>query len=128
MFNVLLQVSWKFNFSIKTITNMLELNYRVVQTELEHSMQSHMFCIFVYRLQVHAKCFRILTLYMNNLELDNNLPQQEIRQTLIRIWVFFLSFFFRFNTFSVVFSSLRKNRETLFVRNLFKVPNIIGTV
>ena len=89
VFKVLLQVSWKFNFSIETISNTLELNYRAALIELEHGMQSHMSCIFVYILQIHAKCFRILTLYVNNLEPDNNLSQKEIRQVHIRIWSFF---------------------------------------
>ena len=48
VFKVLLQVSWKFNFSIETVSNTLEPNYRVALMELEHSMQSHMSCIFVY--------------------------------------------------------------------------------
>ena len=73
MFNALFQVSWKFNFAIETISNTsLEPNYRVALIELEHRVQSHMSCIFVCILQIHAKCFRIPTLYVNNLELDNN--------------------------------------------------------
>ena len=73
VFKVLFRVFWKFNFSIKTISKTsLEPNYRVALIELEHRMQSYMSCIFVCILQIHAKCFCIPTLYVNNLELDNN--------------------------------------------------------
>ena len=73
MFKVLFRVFWKFNFSIKTISKTsLEPNYRIALIELEHRMQSYMSCIFVSILQIHVKFFRIPTLYVNNLELDNN--------------------------------------------------------
>ena len=73
VFKVLFPVFWKFNFSIETINKTsLEPNYRVALIELEHGMQSYMSYIFVCILQIHAKCFCIPTLYVNNLELDNN--------------------------------------------------------
>ena len=73
VFKALFRVFWKFNFSIETISKTsLEPNYRVALVELEHRMRSYMSCVFVCILQMHAKCFRIPTLYVNNLELDNN--------------------------------------------------------
>ena len=72
VFKVSFRVFWKFNFSIKTISKTsLEPNYKDALIELEHRMQSYMSCIFVCILQIHAKCFRIPTLYVNNVELDN---------------------------------------------------------
>ena len=73
VFKVLFQVSWKFDFGIETFSNTLEPNCRVALIKLEHRMQSHVSRIFVCILQIHAKCFRILSFYVNNLELDNNL-------------------------------------------------------
>ena len=73
MFKFLFRGFWKFNISIKTISKTsLEPNYRIALIELEHRMQSYMSCLFVSILQIHVKFFRIPTLYVNNLELDNN--------------------------------------------------------
>ena len=56
VFKALFQASWKFNYVIETIRNTsLETNYRVALTELEHRIQSHMYCIFICILQIHAK-------------------------------------------------------------------------
>ena len=72
VFKFLFRGFWKFNISIKTISKTsLEPNYRIALIELEHRMQSYMSCIFVSILQIHVKFFRIPTLYVNNLELDN---------------------------------------------------------
>ena len=75
MFKALFHVCWKFNFATETISNtLLESSDWVAPIELERRMKSHMSRIFVCILQIHAKCFRIRTLYvnMNNLELDTN--------------------------------------------------------
>ena len=69
VFKVLFLVFWKFNFFIKTISKTsLEPNYKVALIELEHRVQSYMSCIFVCIPQIHAKCFRTPSLYVNNLK------------------------------------------------------------
>ena len=72
VFKALFQVSWKFNFAIETISNTsLEQNYRAALTELEHRMQNLVFLLAFFKYMQNF--FRTSTLYVNNLELDNNL-------------------------------------------------------
>ena len=131
MFSVLFQVSWKFNFSTEAIRNTsLEPNYRVALNRVRaYNPMSHVlyFCLHTSNT---CKIFRIPTLYVNNLELDNNVKIRDKGRSLLGLFefYFYLFFFSCFNAFSEVFSSLRQNRETHFARNLHKVPNLTGSM
>ena len=102
MFNVLFQVSWKLNFSTEAIRNTsLEPNYRVALNwaRAYHAM-SHVlyFCLHTSNT---CKIFRIPTLYVNNLELDNNVKIRDKGRSLLGLFEFYFYLFFLFLTLSV---------------------------
>ena len=120
MFRVLFQVCWKFNFPTETIRNtLLESSDRIALIELEHRIQSHKSYIFVWILQIHAKSFRIPTLYvnMNNLELGTNIIIRDKADLVRFIWTLFYLFFSFVLTLSAnIFQFETKSRNSFLAK------------